>query len=67
MYFKVNTHEIMTVFPQVEVNTDYIPVGLEESYSRERAGKTLETLVPVGKAPDQFADNLGVKFKSVSV
>ena len=52
---------------QVEVNTDMIPVGLEESYSRERAGRTLESLVPMGKTLDQFADNLGVKFKSVSV
>ncbi|KAL4236724.1 Coiled-coil domain-containing protein 17 [Mactra antiquata] len=49
----------------VEVNTDYIPVGLEESYSRERPGKPLETLVPVGKTPDQFVDNLKVKFKSL--
>ena len=43
-----------------------IPAGLEESYSRERAGRTLESLVPPGKTLDQFADNLGVKFKSVS-
>ncbi|XP_052257875.1 uncharacterized protein LOC127862678 isoform X3 [Dreissena polymorpha] len=49
----------------VEVNTDYIPVGLEESYSRERPGKPLETLVPVGKTPEQFMDNLKVKFKSL--
>ena len=48
------------------MNTDYIPVGLEASYSRERPGRTLEALVPVGKTPDQFVDNLGTKFKSVS-
>ena len=49
------------------MNTDMIPAGLEESYSRERAGRTLESLVPPGKTLDQFADNLGVKFKSVSI
>ena len=48
------------------MNLDYIPVGLEDSYTRERAGRLLESLVPVGKSVDQFADNLGVKFKSVS-
>ena len=48
------------------MNLDYIPVGLEDSYSRERAGRILESLIPVGKSVDQFADNLGVKFKSVS-
>lgn len=48
------------------MNTDYIPVGLEESYSRERPGKPLESLVPSGKSADQFVENLKVKFKSVS-
>ncbi|XP_060559794.1 uncharacterized protein LOC132719870 isoform X5 [Ruditapes philippinarum] len=49
----------------VEVNTDYIPVGLEETFSRERPGKPLESLVPVGKTPEQFVENLKVKFKSL--
>ncbi|XP_052774398.1 uncharacterized protein LOC128212988 isoform X3 [Mya arenaria] len=49
----------------VEVNTDYIPVGLEEAYSRERPGKPIESLVPIGKTPEQFIDNLKVKFKSL--
>ena len=49
------------------MNLDYIPVGLEDSYSRERAGRILESLIPVGKSVDQFTDNLGVKFKSVSM
>ncbi len=52
---------------QVEVNTEYIPLGQEESYSRERPGKPLESLVPIGKTPEQFVDNLKTKFKSVRV
>jgi len=51
---------------QVEVNTDYIPEQLETDYTRERPGKALETLVPPGKAPDQFNDSLAIKFKNVS-
>ena len=50
---------------QVEINTDYIPRGLEAIYTREKAGKPLETLVPHGKNPDQFMDGLATKFKSV--
>ena len=51
---------------QVEVNTDYIPGQLEADYTRERPGKALETLVPPGKAPDQFNDSLAIKFQNVS-
>ncbi|CAG2196380.1 unnamed protein product [Mytilus edulis] len=49
----------------VEVNTDYIPAQLEADYTRERPGKVLESLVPPGKAPDQFNDSLAIKFKNL--
>ncbi|XP_076440309.1 uncharacterized protein LOC143279891 isoform X2 [Babylonia areolata] len=49
----------------VEINTDYVPRGLEAVYTRERAGRPLETLVPHGKNPDQFMDGLATKFKSL--
>ena len=51
---------------QVEINTDYIPRGLEALYTREKAGHPLESLVPHGKNPEQFMDGLATKFKSVS-
>ena len=51
---------------QVEINTDYIPRGLEAVYTREKAGHPLESLVPHGKNPEQFMDGLATKFKSVS-
>ncbi|CAL1538632.1 unnamed protein product [Lymnaea stagnalis] len=49
----------------VHVNVDYIPRGLEETYSRERPGRPLETLIPHGKSTEQFMDGLKVKFKSL--
>ncbi|KAL3869337.1 hypothetical protein ACJMK2_042031 [Sinanodonta woodiana] len=49
----------------VEVNTDYIPVALEAQYSREKPGKPIESIIPAGKTPEQFIDNLAIKFKSL--
>jgi hypothetical protein len=50
----------------VEINADYVPRGLESMYTREKAGRPIESLVPHGKNPEQFMDGLAVKFKSVS-
>lgn len=49
----------------VEINTDYVPRGLEPLYTREKAGRPIESLVPHGKNPDQFMDGLATKFKSL--
>ncbi|RUS83083.1 hypothetical protein EGW08_009169 [Elysia chlorotica] len=49
----------------VQVNVDYIPRGLEDVYTRERAGRPLETLIPSGKQSEQFMEGLKVKFKSL--
>ncbi|XP_025108860.1 uncharacterized protein LOC112573069 isoform X2 [Pomacea canaliculata] len=49
----------------VEINTDYIPRGMDEIYSREKAGNILESLVPHGKNPGHFMDGLAIKFKSL--
>ncbi|XP_059151750.1 uncharacterized protein LOC131937975, partial [Physella acuta] len=49
----------------VHVNVDYIPRGMEEMYSRERAGRPLETLIPQGKSTEQFINGLKIKFKSL--
>ena len=49
------------------MNVDYIPRGLEEQYSRERAGRLLESLIPQGKATEYFMDSLKTKFKSVRI
>ena len=47
------------------MNVDYIPRGLEDQYSRERAGRLIESLIPHGKATDNFMEGLKTKFKSV--
>ncbi|XP_033737089.1 uncharacterized protein LOC117325189 isoform X5 [Pecten maximus] len=49
----------------VEVNTDYIPSGLEEAYNKEKPGKVLGSLVPSGKTPEAFVDGLALKFKNL--
>ncbi|XP_064605743.1 uncharacterized protein LOC135470637 [Liolophura sinensis] len=50
---------------KLEINFDYIPPQLEESYNKRIDGKTLESLIPAGKNLRDFAKTLGVKFKSL--
>ncbi|ESO88244.1 hypothetical protein LOTGIDRAFT_234580 [Lottia gigantea] len=60
--------ELVTDVPMnrlVDVNTDYIPRGLEEKYDREKPGRALSTLIPQGKTSETFIDNLATKFKSL--
>ena len=51
--------------PQIKLNVDYIPPSQSEKYSKEAVGKDLLALVPPGKTPQQFQQNIAAKFKNV--
>ena len=52
---------------QIKLNVDYIPPSQSDKYSKEAVGKDLLALVPPGKTPQQFQQNIAAKFKNVIV
>ncbi|CAH1775471.1 unnamed protein product [Owenia fusiformis] len=49
----------------IELNTDYLPPGIVELYSRENRGQPLHSLIPSGKDVDTFGSSLAEKFKNL--
>jgi len=49
----------------LELNTEYIPNALYRKYSQIIPGQPLSTIVPPGKSPGEFVQDLAATFKNL--
>ena len=50
----------------MHISTELLPVNHLKDYEIEQNGRTLHSLIPQGRDPEEFFIGLATKFKSVS-